>query len=241
MFLVELDRDDEVVEVDGQPADASNVVGLLVGSDHAGSKVQIRVRKHDTGKLRDVELVRVPMSSLESIVALFKKLTLLKQNGYNNESYETTTYPSGQATTLSLVDEIVSLVSLLQVEKHNHDIETKREFERLYQDMRSRLSEAYDRIEDLTRQLTQARTFGAAHLQRENQHGIGAADLAQGESQALRRRERDIDALQAANETLASNLAHTQALLCDAQKKLGHSQGVQCAHAGSFVYACACA
>ena len=228
------------MEVDGQPADASNVVGLLVGSDNAGSKVQIRVRKHDTGQLRDVELVRVPMSSLDSIVALFKKLTLLKQNGHNNEIYETTTYPSGQATTLSLVDEIVSHVSLLQVEKHNHDIETEREFERLYQDMRSRLSEAYDRIEDLTKQLTQARTFGASHLQ--NRHGIGATDLAPSqleELQALRRREGEIDALQAANERLASNLTHTQELLSDAQKKLGHSQGVQCAHAGPFVYACA--
>jgi hypothetical protein len=215
-----LDKGDEVVEVDGQPVDASNVVGLLVGSDLAGSKVQIRVRKHDSGKLRDVELIRVPMSWLATVVALFKKLTLLKQNGYNNRGFEMTSYPPGQATTLSLVDEIVALVSLIQIENHNHGIETKHEFNRLYQDMRSRLCEAYDMIEDLKKQLTEARTSGVVN--RHDRHAMGDADLAQSqleEVQTLRRRVSDIEC------GLSADLADTQALLSDAHKQLGHTQG----------------
>jgi len=208
------------VEVDGQPVDASNVVGLLVGSDLAGSKVQIRVRKHDSGKLRDVELIRVPMSWLATVVALFKKLTLLKQNGYNNRGFEMTSYPPGQATTLSLVDEIVALVSLIQIENHNHGIETKHEFNRLYQDMRSRLCEAYDMIEDLKKQLTEARTSGVVN--RHDRHAMGDADLAQSqleEVQTLRRRVSDIEC------GLSADLADTRALLSDAHKQLGHTQG----------------
>ena len=208
------------MQVDGQPVDVSNVVGLLVGSDLAGSKVQIRVRKHDSGKLSDVELIRVPMSWLATVVALFKKLTLLKQNGYNNRGFEMTSYPPGQETTLSLVDEIVALVSLIQIENHNHGIETKREFERLYQDMRSQLCEAYGMIEDLKKQLTEARTSGVVN--RHDRHAMGDADLAQSqleEVQTLRRRVSDIEC------GLSADLADTRALLSDAHKQLGHTQG----------------
>ena len=206
------------MEVDGQPVDASNVVGLLVGSDLAGSKVQIRVRKHDSGKLRDVELIRVPMSWLATVVALFKKLTLLKQNGYNNRGFETS--DPGQETTLRLVDEVVALVSLIQIENHNRCIESKCEFERLYQDMRSRLCEAYDMIEDLKKQLTEARTSGVVN--RHDRHAMGDADLAQSqleEVQTLRRRVSDIEC------GLSADLADTRALLSDAHKQLGHTQG----------------
>jgi len=144
-----LDKDDKVEAVDGCPVNEGNVVGMLFGSDLPGSKVKLRVKKADSGKILEVELVRVPKTSLETIVKLFKKITLLKQNGHNNEAYENNTYPAFQERSLQLIDQVVSLISRIQVERHNHDVENKQQFELLYTQVSSQLAQAFDTIEEL--------------------------------------------------------------------------------------------
>jgi len=144
-----LDKDDKVEAVDGCPVHEGNVVGMLFGSDLPGSKVTLQVSKADSGKMLEVELVRIPKASLETMVKLFKKITLLKQNGHNNETYEINTYPVFQERSLHLIDEMVSLISRIQVERHNHDVDTKRQFELLYSQISSQLALAFDTIDDL--------------------------------------------------------------------------------------------
>ena len=58
-------------------------------------------------------------------------------------------YPNGQDLTMTLVDQLVSLLSFLQIEKHNSDVMLKKQFTKLYDDLRSSLAQAYDEIDFL--------------------------------------------------------------------------------------------
>ena len=53
----QLDKDDEIISVDGVNVDLGNVVGCLQGTDVPGSRVRLSVRKQSTGQLVKVELV----------------------------------------------------------------------------------------------------------------------------------------------------------------------------------------
>jgi len=58
-------------------------------------------------------------------------------------------YPNGQELTMTLVDQLVSLVSFMQIEKHNSDVMMKKQFTKLYDDLRASLTQAYDEIDSL--------------------------------------------------------------------------------------------
>jgi virulence-associated protein VapD len=96
-------------------------VDMLVGSDEPGSRVLLGVRKHSTHELVDVPLRRVPEFALETMVALFKKITVLKQNGQRMKAYEAQTYLSGQEMTVRLSDHIAHLISKRELERRNFD------------------------------------------------------------------------------------------------------------------------
>ena len=83
-----LGKGDEILSVDSVNVDFSNVVQCLQGNDTIGSRVKLRVRKSATGQEVQVDLVRVDKGSMENLVKIFQKLTLLKQNGHNNEGFE---------------------------------------------------------------------------------------------------------------------------------------------------------
>jgi S1-C subfamily serine protease len=83
-----LEKGDEILSVDSVNVDFGNVVQCLQGNDTIGSRVKLRVRKSATGQEVQVDLVRVDKGSMENLVKIFQKLTLLKQNGHNNEGFE---------------------------------------------------------------------------------------------------------------------------------------------------------
>ena len=83
---------------------------------------------------------------------MFKIITLLKQNAHDNAAYEINTYPVAQEKSLRLLDEAVSLISKVLVDRHNLDVETKERFEALYGEVSSRLAQAFDTIDDLNAQ-----------------------------------------------------------------------------------------
>jgi hypothetical protein len=83
----QLEKDDQILSVDGVTVDFGNVVQCLQGNDTIGSSVRLRVRK-TTGQEVRVDLLRVAKASMETLVQIFQKLTLLKQNGHNNEGFE---------------------------------------------------------------------------------------------------------------------------------------------------------
>lgn len=64
---------------------------------------------------------------------------MLKQNGHNNEDFEMDVLKGGQDTTLILVDKIVSLISVVQIEKYESDLRTRTQFQELYNEMRNHL------------------------------------------------------------------------------------------------------
>ena len=50
---------------------------------------------------------------------------------------------------MTLVDQLVSLISIVQIEKHNSDVVLKKQFTKLYDDLRTSLAQAYDEIDFL--------------------------------------------------------------------------------------------
>jgi hypothetical protein len=147
-FSQKLEKEDEILEVDGVKVNFENVVGCLQGSDMIGSKVRLQVCKQQTGQLVDVELTRVSKTSLENLVRIFQTLTLLKQNGHNNEEYEQM-YSQDQELTKNLVDKLEFLISQVQIEKYNAEISLKKNFQEIYEDLRSHLVSAYEEIDFL--------------------------------------------------------------------------------------------
>jgi len=147
-----LDKDDEILVVDGVAVDFGNVVGCLQGTDVAGSKVSLRVRKHKTGEVADVQLTRVPKASMENLVFIFQTITQLKQNGHNNEGYERSSYPPEAALSMDLVDRLVTLISAVEIDRHNATVTLKKQFSQIYDDLRSHLQLAYDEIDVLRAQ-----------------------------------------------------------------------------------------
>ena len=144
-----LEKDDVILAVDGFQVDSSNVADHLHGSDAIGSKVLLTVRKNVSGAYVNVELVRVPMLTIENLVRVFQTLTLLKQNGHNNEEYERKSYPEGRALTCELLDELVSLISQLQLQNYDDKMTMNRNFTNLSEDLRSQLAIAHEKIHRL--------------------------------------------------------------------------------------------
>ena len=54
---------------------------------------------------------------------------------------------------MTLVDKLVSLISIVQIEKHNSEITLKRHFSQLYEELRGHLGQAYDEIDILRAQV----------------------------------------------------------------------------------------
>jgi hypothetical protein len=144
-----LEKDDVILAVDGFQVDSSNVADHLHGSDAIGSKVLLTVRKNVSGAYVNVELVRVPMLTIENLVRVFQTLTLLKQNGHNNEEYERKSYPEGRALTCELLDKLVSSISQLQLQNYDDKMTMNRNFTNLSEDLRSQLAIAHEEIHRL--------------------------------------------------------------------------------------------
>jgi len=140
-----LAKDDVILAVDGFQVDSSNVLDHLQGSDAIGSKVLLTVRKNVSGENVNVELVRVPMLTIENLVRVFQTLTLLRQNGHNNEEYEQRSYPEGRALTCELLDKLVSLISQLQLQNYDDKMTMSRNFTNLSEDLRSQLAIAHEK------------------------------------------------------------------------------------------------
>jgi len=147
-----LDKDDEILVVDGVAVDFGNVVGCLQGTDVVGSKVSLRVRKHKTGEVVDVQITRVPKASMENLVFMFQTITQLKQNGHNNEGYERSSYPPEAALSMDLVDRLVMVINAVEIDRHNATVTQKKQFSQIYDDLRAHLQLAYDEIDVLRAQ-----------------------------------------------------------------------------------------
>jgi len=144
----QLAAEDEIVQVDGKAVSDAEVPAAIVGSDLANSTVQLLVRKADTGRVITVELVRVPKESMANMVRLFEMLTQIKQNGHNNAEFEKQ-YASPAETTSVLLDKVVTLISLVQYEEYDKKGQMRRHFEQLYDEMRARLAEAYEELDQM--------------------------------------------------------------------------------------------
>lgn len=145
----QLQKKDEIIMVDGRSIDQDNLTEAILGNDQVNTTVKLTVRKADSGRVIDVDLVRVSKQSMENMVRLFELLTVLKQNGHNNEDFEMSSFRGGQDTTLILVDKVVSLISVVQTEKYEADMRTRNQFQSLYNEMRDHLQESYAQIDAL--------------------------------------------------------------------------------------------
>lgn len=112
------------------------------------SLVHVQVRKADTGRVMQVELVRVPKESMANMVRLFEMLTQIKQNGHNNAEFEKQ-YAAPTETTSALLDKVVTLISLIQYEKYDSEGQMRRHFQRLYDEMRAHLADAYEELDQM--------------------------------------------------------------------------------------------
>eukprot|EP00282_Hemiselmis_andersenii_P011364 CAMPEP_0114118918 /NCGR_PEP_ID=MMETSP0043_2-20121206/5837_1 /TAXON_ID=464988 /ORGANISM="Hemiselmis andersenii, Strain CCMP644" /LENGTH=385 /DNA_ID=CAMNT_0001211437 /DNA_START=12 /DNA_END=1166 /DNA_ORIENTATION=- len=148
----QLGKHDEILMVDGRDVSQETLTEAIVGTDQVHTTVKLLVRKADSGRVVEVELMRVSKQSMENMVRLFELLTVLKQNGHNNEEFELDVLRGGQDTTLVLVDKVVSLISAVQIEKYESDMRTRTQFQELYNEMRQHLEESYREIDALEKQ-----------------------------------------------------------------------------------------
>ncbi len=102
----QLEKHDEIMEVDGRPVTQETLTAAIVGTDIVHTTVTLTVRKARTGQIAQVELMRVGKKGIESMVELFGLLTKLKQNGHNNAEFERSNYPPEEEMTVELVDKV---------------------------------------------------------------------------------------------------------------------------------------
>mmetsp|Transcript_12237 Transcript_12237/g.24146 ORF Transcript_12237/g.24146 Transcript_12237/m.24146 type:complete len:453 (-) Transcript_12237:97-1455(-) len=88
-----LSRGDEIVRVDGNLVDESNIVASVKGMDQVGSKVTLGVRKNGRGQEFQVELVRGAWGAVERKEKLFIKFdeaqALVERDGTREEVLDT--------------------------------------------------------------------------------------------------------------------------------------------------------
>ena len=202
----QLDKHDEIIEVDGKRVQDQDITQMLVGVEGGSPSLRLKVRKAHTGQMVDVELERVPKTSMEEMVRLFELLTQLKQNGHNNDGYERETFPPNQQLTSPLVDAVVAQISRLQLEQHAREAATRTQFQKLYGEVRSHLGDAYAEIDGFEQ--VKARFMEQATVLRDE------AERAREESVRFRAQVEkalaQVDAVNTENEQLKTALAATR-------------------------------
>jgi hypothetical protein len=115
-----LQRNDEVIAVDGMEVFPDTIQDSIVGNDVDGSMVTLTVRKEHTGNIFDVRLERVPKKNLQPMVDLIEQCEILKKR-HGEARKQQNTYISEESasspSTSAIIDDILSLLSRIMLEK----------------------------------------------------------------------------------------------------------------------------
>ena len=108
-----LERNDEIIAVDGMEVYPETMQDAIIGDDVEGSVVTLTVRKQHTGNIFDVQLIRVSKKSLQSMVELLDILEHMKKP----LGEELSMMDMHRTSKAAIVDRATSLISQIMLDR----------------------------------------------------------------------------------------------------------------------------